>query len=134
MGVNLRHGGNCKRLQTGLSAIAVANASASLAPWSPRCPRLSEASLRDYPDREQGAMRKAIAAIHGGLLIGCSLVMVLPSCSLGLPGMLLRPGSVVCSLQVLPTTGGPSDVGMLNGWRRHWGCLGITLVRLTTLP
>ena len=68
------------------------------------------------------------------LLIGCSLVMVLPSCSLGLPGMPLRPGSVVCSLQVLLTTGGPSDVGMLNGWRRHWGCLGITLVRLTTLP
>ena len=67
MGVNLRHGGNRQALADALGCrpSQLLDASASLAPWSPRCPRLSEASLRDYPDREQGAMRKAIAAIHG---------------------------------------------------------------------
>ena len=41
------------------------DASASLAPWTPRAPRLSEAFLRDYPDRDQSSLRQAIAAIHG---------------------------------------------------------------------
>ena len=136
MGVNLRHGGNRQALADALGCrpSQLLDASASLAPWSPRCPRLSEASLRDYPDREQGAMRKAIAAIHGvppdWVLPGNGAAELFTwaardAAAAGVSG-LLAPG--------LLTTGGPSDVGMLNGWRRHWGCLGITLVRLTTLP
>ena len=67
MGVDLRHGGNRQALADvlGCRPSQLLDASASLAPWSHRCPRLSEASLRDYPDREQGSLRIAIAAIHG---------------------------------------------------------------------
>ena len=69
--------------------------------WLPDAPlpRLPEAFLRDYPDRDQSPLQ-AIAAIHG-VPIDCVLrAMVLPNCSPGLPGMPLLPGSVVCSLPV----------------------------------
>ena len=67
MGVDLRHGGNRQAVADvlGCRPSQLLDASASLAPWTPRCPRLSEASLRDYPDRDQGSLRQAIAAIHG---------------------------------------------------------------------
>lgn len=67
MGVDLRHGGNRQAVAEvlGCRPSQLLDASASLAPWTPRCPRLSEASLRDYPDRDQGPLRQAIAAIHG---------------------------------------------------------------------
>ena len=66
MGVDLRHGGNRQAVADvlGCRPSQLLDASASLAPWTPRCPRLSEASLRDYPDRDQGSLRQAIAAIH----------------------------------------------------------------------
>ena len=67
MGVDLRHGGNRQAVAEvlGCRPSQLLDASASLAPWTPRCPRLSEASLRDYPDRDQRSLRQAIAAIHG---------------------------------------------------------------------
>ena len=67
MGVDLRHGGNRQAVADvlGCRPSQLLDASASLAPWTPRCPLLSQASLRDYPDREQGSLRQAIAAIHG---------------------------------------------------------------------
>ena len=67
MGVDLRHGGNRQAVADvlGCRPSQLLDASASLAPWTPRCPRLSEASLRDYPDRDQRSLRQAIAAIHG---------------------------------------------------------------------
>ena len=67
MGVDLRHGGNRQAVAAALGCrpSQLLDASASLAPWTPRCPRLSEAALRDYPDRDQSSLRQAIAAIHG---------------------------------------------------------------------
>ena len=67
MGVDLRHGGNRQALANvlGCRPSQLLDASASLAPWSPRFPRLPEASLRDYPDRDQVSLRQAIGAIHG---------------------------------------------------------------------
>ena len=67
MGVDLRHGGNRQAVADvlGCRPSQLLDASASLAPWTPRCPRLAEASLRDYPDRDQASLRQAIAAIHG---------------------------------------------------------------------
>ena len=67
MGVDLRHGGNRQAVADVLGCLPsqLLDASASLAPWTPRCPRLPEASLRDYPDRDQSSLRQAIAAIHG---------------------------------------------------------------------
>jgi len=67
MGVDLRHGGNRQAVADvlGCQPSQLLDASASLAPWTPRCPRLAEASLRDYPDRDQASLRQAIAAIHG---------------------------------------------------------------------
>ena len=67
MGVDLRHGGNRQAVADvlGCRPSQLLDASASLAPWTPSCPRLTEASLRDYPDRDQGSLRQAIAAIHG---------------------------------------------------------------------
>ena len=66
MGVDLRHGGNRKRPRTsGCQPSQLLDASASLAPWMPRCPRFSGTSLRDYPDRDQVSLRQSIAAIHG---------------------------------------------------------------------
>lgn len=67
MGVDLRHGGNRQAVADvqGCRPSQLLDASASLAPWTPRCPRLSEAALRDYPDRDQRSLRQAIAAIHG---------------------------------------------------------------------
>ena len=67
MGVDLRHGGNRQAAADALGCrpSQLLDASASLAPWTPFCPSLSKASLRDYPDRDQGSLRQAIAAIHG---------------------------------------------------------------------
>ena len=67
MGVDLRHGGNRQAVADvlGCRPSQLLDASASLAPWTPRCPRLTAASLRDYPDRDQASLRQAIAAIHG---------------------------------------------------------------------
>ena len=67
MGVDLRHGGNRQAVADvlGCRPSQLLDASASLAPWTPRCPRLAEAALRDYPDRDQASLRQAIAAIHG---------------------------------------------------------------------
>ena len=67
MGVDLRHGGNRQAVADvlGYRPMQLLDASASLAPWTPRCPRLTAASLRDYPDRDQASLRQAIAAIHG---------------------------------------------------------------------
>ena len=55
MGVDLRHGGNRQAVADDLGCLPsqLLDASASLAPWTPSCPRLSKALLRDYPDREQ---------------------------------------------------------------------------------
>ncbi|MCB4389112.1 threonine-phosphate decarboxylase [Synechococcus sp. MU1617] len=74
MGVDLRHGGNRQAVADvlGCRPSQLLDASASLAPWTPRCPRFSEASLRDYPDRNQRSLRQAIAAIHG-LPLDCVL-------------------------------------------------------------
>ena len=67
MDVYLRHGGNrdATAAQLGCRPSQLLDASASLAPWTPRCPRLAEVALRDYPDRDQRSLRQAIAAIHG---------------------------------------------------------------------
>ena len=67
MVVDLRHGGNRQAVADvlGCRPSQLLDASASLAPWTPRCPRLSKVVLRDYPDRDQASLRKAIAAIHG---------------------------------------------------------------------
>ena len=67
MGVDLRHGGNRQAVADvlGCRPSQLLDASASLAPWTPRCPRLAEAALRDYPDRDQASLRQAIAVIHG---------------------------------------------------------------------
>ena len=66
MGVDLRHGGNRQAVADDLGCLPsqLLDASASLAPWTPSCPRLSKALLRDYPDREQASLRQAIAGIH----------------------------------------------------------------------
>ena len=75
MPVDLRHGGNRQAVAAALGCrpSQLLDASASLAPWTPRCPRLRAADLRDYPDRGQSSLRQAIAAIHG-----LSLDWVLP--------------------------------------------------------
>ena len=67
MGVDLRHGGNRQAVAdvVGCKPSQLLDASASLAPWSPRWTRLPEAALRDYPERGQRSLRQAIAAIHG---------------------------------------------------------------------
>ena len=125
--------GKRSRISLGCRPSQLLDASASLAPWTPRCPRLTAASLRDYPDRDQASLRQAIAAIHG-----LSPDWVLPgngaaelftwaardAAAAGVSG-LLAP--------VLPITGGPCSVGMRPGWRRHWRSLGSTLARCTTL-
>ena len=67
MGVDLRHGGNRQAVADSLGCrpSQLIDASASLAPWTPRCPRLGNSALRDYPDRDQKALRQAIADLHG---------------------------------------------------------------------
>ena len=67
MGVDLRHGGNRKAVADALGCrpSQLLDASASLAPWTPRYPLLHKAALRDYPDREQSSLRQAIADLHG---------------------------------------------------------------------
>ena len=67
MGVDLRHGGNRNEVAEvlGCRPSQLLDASASLAPWTPRYTRFSTASLRNYPERDQRSLRHAIAAIHG---------------------------------------------------------------------
>ena len=67
MGVDLRHGGNRQAAASRLNCrpSQLLAASASLAPWSPRCSRIPLAAIRDYPDREQTSLRQAMAGLHG---------------------------------------------------------------------
>ena len=67
MGVDLRHGGNREAVAARLNCrpSQLLDASASLAPWSPRCSRIPLTALRDYPDRGQASLRQAIAGLHG---------------------------------------------------------------------
>ena len=67
MGVDLRHGGNREAAAARLSCrpSQLLDASASLAPWSPRGFRISRTAIRDYPDRAQTSLRQAMAGIHG---------------------------------------------------------------------
>ena len=67
MDVDLRHGGNRQAVAEvlGCRPSQLLDASTSLAPWTPRCTRFSAASLRHYPERDQGSLRQAIAEIHG---------------------------------------------------------------------
>ena len=67
MGVDLCHGGNRQAFADALGCrpSQLLDASASLAPWTPRCPRLQKVALRDYPDRDQSSLRQAIADLHG---------------------------------------------------------------------
>ena len=66
MGVDLRHGGNRAVLaeRLGCSPSRLLDASASLAPWTPRL-RLGPLDVvRDYPDRRHQALRQVLAASH----------------------------------------------------------------------
>ena len=67
MGVDLRHGGNREAAAARLNCrpSQLLDASASLVPWTPRCPRIDLSFWRDYPDRRQALLRQAIAAMHG---------------------------------------------------------------------
>ena len=67
MPVDLRQGGNRQAVAAALGCrpSQLLDASASLAPWTPHCPSLRQADLRDYPDRDQASLRQAIGAIHG---------------------------------------------------------------------
>ena len=67
MGVDLRHGGNRQALAAALGCrpSQLLDASASLAPWTAAMPRAVRASVRDYPDRAQTALRHCIAGLHG---------------------------------------------------------------------
>ena len=66
MAVDLRHGGNREAAAGRLdcSTSQLLDASASLAPWSPRCSRIPLTAIRDYPDRGQTSLRQALAALH----------------------------------------------------------------------
>ena len=67
MGVDLRHGGNRQAAASRLNCrpSQLLDASASLAPWSPRCSRIQLAAIRDYPDRDQTSLRQSMACLHG---------------------------------------------------------------------
>ena len=67
MGVDLRHGGNCDAVAARLNCrpSQLLDASASLAPWTPRFSGIPRAAIRDYPDRGQTALRQAMAGLHG---------------------------------------------------------------------
>ena len=67
MGVDLRHGGNRQAAASRLNCrpSQLLDASASLAPWSPRCSRISLDAIRDYPDRDQTSLRQSMACLHG---------------------------------------------------------------------
>ena len=67
MGVDLRHGGNRQAAASRLNCrpSQLLDASASLAPWSPRCSRIPLAAIRDYPDRDQSSLRQSMACLHG---------------------------------------------------------------------
>ena len=66
MGVDLRHGGNLEAAAARLNCRSsqLLDASASLAPWSPRFDCISRVAIRDYPDRGQTKLRQAIAGLH----------------------------------------------------------------------
>ena len=62
------HGGEVDQaaLRLGLRRNQLLDASASLAPWSPRLPRWTlSRGLRDYPDRSHIDLRQKLALIHG---------------------------------------------------------------------
>ena len=67
MGVDMRHGGNLEAAAARLNCkpSQLLDASASLAPWSPRCSGISPGAIRDYPDRGQTSLSYAIAGLHG---------------------------------------------------------------------
>jgi len=67
MAVDLRHGGNREAVAARLNCrpSQLLDASASLAPWTPRFSRIPRAAIRDYPDRGQTALRQAMAGLHG---------------------------------------------------------------------
>ena len=67
MAVDLRHGGNRQAAASRLNCrpSQLLDASASLAPWSPRCSRIPLGAIRNYPDRDQTSLRQAIAGLHG---------------------------------------------------------------------
>ena len=67
MGVDLRHGGNREAVAARLNCrpSQLLDASASLAPWTPRFSGIPRAAIRDYPDRGQTALRQAMAGLHG---------------------------------------------------------------------
>ena len=67
MGVDMRHGGNRQAAAEvlGCRPSQLLDASASLAPWSPRCFRILRTAIRDYPDRSQTSLRHALAGFHG---------------------------------------------------------------------
>ena len=64
--MSARHGGEVQLALTrlGRNRQEVLDASASLAPWTPRL-RIERAALRDYPDRLHTTLRQSIARIHG---------------------------------------------------------------------
>ena len=61
------HGGEVQQAaqRAGLRPQAFLDASASLAPWSPRWLRVASAAWRDYPDRSQALLRQHLAVLHG---------------------------------------------------------------------
>ena len=67
MAVDLRHGGNREAVAARLNCrpSQLLDASASLAPWTPRFSRIPREAIRDYPDRGQTALRQAMAGLHG---------------------------------------------------------------------
>ena len=67
MGVDLRHGGNREAAAARLNCkpSQLLDASASLAPWSPRCSRIPLTAIRNYPDRGQTSLSQAMAGLHG---------------------------------------------------------------------
>ena len=67
MGVDLRHGGNREAAAARLNCrpSQLLDASASLAPWSPRRSGVPLSAIRDYPDRRQVSLRQALSGLHG---------------------------------------------------------------------
>jgi len=72
----LRHGGESQLAaeRLGCRADQLLDASASLAPWSPRLLWIGSAAFRPYPDRRHQELRDRLALLHGlapdNLLIG----------------------------------------------------------------
>ena len=65
--MDARHGG--ERLQAAARLRCrphqLLDASASLAPWTPRLRPLASAAIRDYPDRDQSQLCDLIGSVHG---------------------------------------------------------------------